>query len=89
MIYIGYASIFMDTITVHEGSVDSRSAVDGQKYTTYNWEDLFVGKTKMSKRLVKTNLVTPLLNSVLLSVFHAWAPFSMAESSPIWLRART
>ena len=62
-------TIFMDTITVHEGSVDSRPAEDGQKYTAYNWEDLFVGKTKMSKRLVKTNLVTPLLNSVLLSVF--------------------
>ena len=62
-------TIFMDTITVHEGSVDSRTAEDGQKYTAYNWEDLFVGKTKMSKRLVKTNLVTPLLNSVLLSVF--------------------
>ena len=62
-------TIFMDTITVHEGSVDARSAEEGQKYTTYNWEDLFVGKTKMSKRLVKTNLVTPLVNSVLLSVF--------------------
>ena len=62
-------TIFMDTITVHAGSVDSRTAEDGQKYTAYNWEDLFVGKTKMSKRLVKTNLVTPLLNSVLLSVF--------------------
>ena len=62
-------TIVMDTITVHEGSVDSRTAEDGQKYTAYNWEDLFVGKTKMSKRLVKTNLVTPLLNSVLLSVF--------------------
>ena len=61
-------TIFMDTITVHEGSVDSREAEDGQKYTSYNWEDLFVGKTRMSKRLVKTNLVTPLLNSVLLSV---------------------
>jgi len=61
-------TIFMDTITVHEGSVDSRTAEDGQKYTSYNWEDLFVGKTRMSKRLVKTNLVTPLLNSVLLSV---------------------
>ena len=62
-------TIVMDTVTIHAGSVDARNAQEGQVYTAYNWVDLFFGKTMMSKRLSKINLWTPLLNSVLLSVF--------------------
>ena len=56
-------SIALDTVTVHVGSVDSHYTGLKEGYTLYNWVDLFTGK------LVKTNLWTPLLNSVLLSVF--------------------
>lgn len=62
-------TIVMDTVTIHEGSVDARYAEEGQVYTTYNWVDLLAGKTMTSRRLSKINLWTPLLNSVLLSVF--------------------
>lgn len=56
-------SIALDTVTVHIGSVDSHYTGLKEGYTLYNWVDLFTGK------LAKTNLWTPLLNSVLLSVF--------------------
>ena len=56
-------SIARDTVTVHIGSVDSHYTGLKEGYTLYNWVDLFTGK------LAKTNLWTPLLNSVLLSVF--------------------
>lgn len=56
-------SIALDTVTVHVGSVDSHYTGLKEGYTLYNWVDLFTGK------LAKTNLWTPLLNSVLLSVF--------------------
>ncbi|MDD3881117.1 MAG: iron ABC transporter permease [Eubacteriales bacterium] len=59
-------SIAIDTVTVHIGSVDSARTGLTEGYTLYNWSDLFTG------RLAKTNLWTPLLNSVLLSV---WACF--------------
>ncbi len=56
-------SIALDTVTVHVGSVDSHYTGLNEGYTLYNWQDLFTG------RLAKVNLWTPLLNSVLLSVF--------------------
>ena len=56
-------SIALDTVTVHIGSVDSHYTGLKEGYTLYNWVDLFTGK------LAQTNLWTPLLNSVLLSVF--------------------
>ena len=56
-------SILRDTVTVHVGSVDSHYTGLTEGYTFYNWIDLFTG------RLAKVNLWTPLLNSVLLSVF--------------------
>ena len=56
-------SIGLDTVTVHVGSVDSHYTGLTEGYTLYNWKDLFTGK------LSKINLWTPLLNSVLLSVF--------------------
>lgn len=62
-------TIVMDTVTIHEGSVDARYAEAGDVYTTYNWVDLFAGKTAMSQKLSKINLWTPLLNSMLLSIF--------------------
>ena len=59
-------SIALDTVTVHLGSVDSHYTGLKEGYTLYNWVDLFTGK------LAKTNLWTPLLNSVLLSVFSCF-----------------
>ena len=59
-------SIALDTVTVHVGSVDSHYTGLTDGYTFYNWVDLFTGK------LAKTNLWTPLLNSVLLSVFSCF-----------------
>jgi len=56
-------SILVDTVTVHVGSVDSHYTGLTQGYTLYNWKDLFFGK------LTQINLWTPLLNSLLLSVF--------------------
>jgi len=62
-------TIVRDTVTVHKGSVDARTAVEGQVFTTFNWTDMFAPSTKMAKNLANINLWTPLLNSVLLSVF--------------------
>ena len=59
-------SIALDTVTVHIGSVDSHYTGLKEGYTLYNWVDLFTGK------LAQTNLWTPLLNSVLLSVFSCF-----------------
>ena len=56
-------SILLDTVTVHPGSVDAHYTGLTEGYTFYNWIDLFTG------RMAKINLWTPLLNSVLLSVF--------------------
>ena len=62
-------TIVRDTVTVHNGSVDARNAEPGQTFTTFNWEDLFAGKTSTARKLATKNLWTPLLNSVLLSIF--------------------
>lgn len=59
-------SIALDTVTVHIGSVDSHYTGLKEGYTLYNWVDLFTGK------LAQTNLWTPLLNSVMLSVFSCF-----------------
>ncbi len=56
-------SIFVDTVTVHLGSVDAHYTGLTEGYTLYNWQDLFFG------RMSQINLWTPLLNSILLSVF--------------------
>jgi iron(III) transport system permease protein len=55
--------IALDTVTVHPGSVDAHYTGLTEGYTFYNWGDLFAG------RLARINLWSPLLNSVLLSVF--------------------
>ena len=62
-------TIIRDTVTVHPGTKDARNIVEGQVYTTYNWTDLFAPKTNTARKLAEKNLWTPLLNSVLLSVF--------------------
>ena len=62
-------TIVNDTFAVHEGSVDARNVEEGQIYTTFNWVNLFAPATKTQQRLAQINLWTPLLNSVLLSVF--------------------
>ncbi len=55
-------SIVQDTVTVHVGTMDSHLTGQTYGYTFYNWQDLFTGT------LAKTNLWSPLLNTVLLSV---------------------
>lgn len=62
-------TIVRDTVTIHPGTVDTRGAQAGQVYTTYNWTDLFAPSTNTARKLAQINLWTPLLNSVLLSVF--------------------
>ena len=62
-------SIARDTVTIHKGTVDTRGAAPDQVYTLYNWTDLFAPATKTAPKLAQINLWTPLLNSVLLSVF--------------------
>ncbi len=57
------ASILLDTVTVHPGSVDSHYTGLSEGYTLYNWQDLFFGM------LSQINLWMPLMNSLLLSVF--------------------
>ena len=56
--------LIQDTVAVHAGTVDSlKTGLKEGQMTFYNWIDLFTG------RLAKANLWTPLLNTVLLSVF--------------------
>ena len=62
-------SIVRDTVTIHKGTVDTRGAAEGQVYTAFNWTDMFAPSTKTAQKLAVINLWTPLLNSVLLSVF--------------------
>ncbi len=62
-------TIVRDTVTIHSGTVDTRGAEPGQVYTTFNWTDMFAPRTKTAQKLAVINLWTPLLNSVLLSVF--------------------
>jgi iron(III) transport system permease protein len=56
-------SILLDTVKVHSGSVDSVNTGKISGYTLYNWMDLFSGMLR------KANLVVPLKNTVLLSIF--------------------
>ena len=76
-------SIALDTVTVHVGSVDSHYTGLTEGYTFYNWQDLFTGK------LAKVNLWSPLLNSVLLSVFSCFGAIFYAACLLIWSPART
>ncbi len=78
-------TILKDTVSVHPGTVDAAQTEEvenakfevlGEEYTTFNWTDLFTGKfftrqgrTRIEISVANTYLWTPLLNSVLISVF--------------------
>ena len=69
--------LIQDTVAVHAGTVDSlKTGLKEGQMTFYNWIDLFTG------RLAKANLWTPLLNTVLLSVFVS--AFSQTSLSDDW-----
>ncbi len=55
-------AIVKDTITVHPGTIDAHLSGKSEGYTFVNYIDLF------TSRLVKTNLWTPLLNTLYLSI---------------------
>ena len=54
-------SIVIDTVSVHQGSVDDPTGV-GKGFTLFNWTNLFGGV------LFKINFVTPLTNTLIMSV---------------------
>jgi len=56
-------SIFIDTIKVHTGSVDSINTGLISGYSLYNWTDLFTGVLR------KGNFFIPLKNTLMLSIF--------------------
>lgn len=60
-------AIFEDTIKIHPGTIDQSLTGKTEGYTFVNWTDLFTSK------LAKTNLWTPLLNTVLLAFFSCVA----------------
>ena len=76
-------TILQDTVKIHPGSIDTNAnAVDaqteilGDTYTTYNWTNLFrdsitsrVGRERVTKSVASIYLWTPLMNSVLISIF--------------------
>ena len=68
-------TILADTVTVHAGTKDATGILNGQKYTLYNWTDLFSGKmpktpkNPVSKTVADVYLWTPLWNSVIISIF--------------------
>ena len=55
-------AIVQDTFKIHPGTIDAYLSGKAQGYTLVNYIDLFTSS------LAKTNLWTPLLNTVLLSV---------------------
>ncbi len=55
-------AIIQDTLKIHPGTIDAYLAKKTTGYSTVNYTDLFTSK------LVKTNLWTPLLNTVYLAV---------------------
>ena len=76
-------TIARDTVAIHPGSVDNLPDAEGSKFdamgetlTTYNWSNLFtdtistrVGRQRVVQSVASIYLWTPLLNSVLISVF--------------------
>ena len=54
--------IVQDTFQIHAGTIDAHLTGQASGYTTVNYIDLF------TSRMAKTNLWTPLLNTVLLAV---------------------
>ena len=76
-------TIARDTVVVHPGSIDNLPDAQGSKFeafgttlTTYNWSNLFtetittrVGRQRVTQSVASVYLWSPLLNSVLVSVF--------------------
>ena len=56
------AAIIQDTITIHPGTIDAHLTGQAEGYTLVNYTDLF------TSNLAKTNLWTPLTNTLLMSV---------------------
>lgn len=56
-------AIVKDTFKIHPGTIDAHLTGRATGYSTVNYVDLF------TSRLAKTNLWTPMLNTVLLAVF--------------------
>ena len=76
-------TIVRDTVRLHPGSIDSQASATGSQVealgttlTTYNWENLFtakittrVGRERVTRSVASIYLWTPLINSVLISIF--------------------
>ena len=76
-------TIARDTVVVHPGSIDNLPDAQGSKFeafgttlTTYNWSNLFtetittrVGRQRVTQSVASVYLWSPLLNSVLVSIF--------------------
>ncbi|MBQ9263658.1 MAG: iron ABC transporter permease [Clostridia bacterium] len=77
-------TILQDTVKLHPGSIDTTNsnAADAQfqalggTYTAYNWTNLLgdtittrVGRERVTRSVASIYLITPLLNSVLISIF--------------------
>ena len=56
-----------DTVKIHPGSIDQHLTGKTEGFSLVNWKDLF------TSRLSKTNLWTPLLNTLILSFFSCVA----------------
>lgn len=56
-------SIFVDTFSIHPGSIDAHLTGKSEGFTLINWIDLFTGK------LSRQNVWVPLWNTILLSFF--------------------
>jgi iron(III) transport system permease protein len=61
--FVPIIAIIRDTFVIHPGTIDAYLAKKTSGYSIVNYVDLFTSK------LAKTNLWTPLTNTVLLSVF--------------------
>ena len=76
-------TIIRDTVRIHPGSIDTQeqaiaspSEAFGSTVTSYNWTNLFtdtistrVGRERVTRSVASIYLWTPLLNSVLVSIF--------------------
>ena len=63
MTFAPIVAIIDDTLKIHVGSIDAHLAGKSEGYSFYNYIDLFTGQ------LAKTNLWTPLLNTLIVAVF--------------------
>lgn len=60
-------TLIEDTVKIHPGSIDQYLTGKTEGYSLINWKDLF------TSRLAKTNLWTPLINTVILAFFSCVA----------------